>query len=373
MLPSKSKWNFLKIHEQDNFNGTDETLNMSPFLINLLMQRDVMTIEEAKKFLNPVIQDLHNPVQLHSIEKASERIVKAIEYGEKILVYGDYDADGVTSTTVMIEALRELGANCDFYIPNRFSEGYGPNEQAFQLAHEQGVSVIITVDNGIAAVQEAAVAKELGIDLIITDHHEVQDAIPDAFSIIHPKCSENYPFKELAGVGVAFKLAQYILGYFPEDLLDLVAIGTIADMVPLLDENRVLAFYGLQRLTTTRRPGLKALIKSCKIEGNVTEEDVGFLIGPRLNAVGRLQDATLAVELLLTDDEMEAEVIAEEIEQLNQERRNIVEKIVKEAEQSVDANDLPGVIVVAKPGWNQGVLGIVASGLLKSLIDQPLY
>src|SRR5699024_6387407 len=186
----------------------------------LLVQRRVKTEEEAEMFLHPKLEHLIAPEQLLDIDKISDRIKAAIDNGEKILVYGDYDADGVTSTTLLLEALEELGAYCDFYIPNRFTEGYGPNEKAFRQAQEAGVSVIITVDNGISAIHEANVAKELCIDLIITDHHEIQDELPAAFGILHPKVSPNYEFKELAGVGVAFKLAEYLLGYFPKQYLD---------------------------------------------------------------------------------------------------------------------------------------------------------
>src|SRR5699024_4997746 len=307
------------------------------------------------------------------IQKAKERIMHAIETGERILVYGDYDADGVTSTTVLLETLEELGAYCDFYIPNRFSEGYGPNENAFRKAHEAGVGLIITVDNGIAGVHEAEVCKELGIDLIITDHHEIQETLPDAFAIIHPKCAPDYTFKELAGVGVAFKLSEYLLGYFPKQYLDLVAVGTIADLVSLTDENRILVHYGLRALTHTNRPGFIALKEITKIEGQVTEEDVGFLIGPRLNAVGRLQAADVAVDLLKADDVYEAKEIAEEIQELNAKRQKIVSNITKEAEQIVremHPDSLPGVLVVSKEGWNEGVLGIVASKLVRTF-DRP--
>lgn len=263
-----------------------------------------------------------------------------------------------------MKTLEELQANCDFYIPNRFTEGYGPNEDAFRWAHATGFTLIITVDSGIASIHEAKVAKELGIDLIITDHHEIQDEVPDAYAIIHPKWSPDYPFKELAGVGVAFKLAEQLLGYFPKQFLDLVAIGTVADMVPLQDENRILTFYGLDTLTSTNRPGLRALKQHCKIEGTVTEEDIGFLIGPRLNAVGRLQDADLAVELLMTESLEEADELASTVQEINKERQQIVSQIVKEAEEMVDASE-QNVIIVAKEGWNEGVLGIVASRLVK--------
>ncbi|GAB3050393.1 single-stranded-DNA-specific exonuclease RecJ [Virgibacillus ainsalahensis] len=362
MLQSKAIWKYTTIQD-DTVKLMDDSTSLSPVIKELLLQRGVTTAKEAAKFLSPDIEDLYSAAKLDSIEEACERVHKAIDQQEKILVYGDYDADGVSSTTVLLKTLQELGADYDYYIPNRFTEGYGPNEEAFRKAYENGFHLIITVDNGIAAVREAAIAKQLGIDLIITDHHEVQDELPDAFAILHPKCSPGYFFKELAGVGVAFKFAEHLLGYFPKHLLDFVAIGTIADLVPLVNENRILAFYGLRALTATNNPGIKALKHICKIEGNVTEEDVGFLIGPRLNAVGRLQDADLAVQLLMTDEQEEAEYIAQEIQQLNLQRQQIVSNIVKEAEEMVNKEN--NVIIVAKEGWNEGVLGIVASKLVR--------
>ncbi|UFT97886.1 single-stranded-DNA-specific exonuclease RecJ [Radiobacillus kanasensis] len=370
MLQSQAKWNFTYDQHQIGF---EHNLNISPWTEQLLRQRNVKTEAEADAFLHPQLSQLHDPGLLHDIDLAVERVKQAIENEEKILVFGDYDADGVSSTSVMMEALRELGASCDFYIPNRFTEGYGPNEKAFQEAKENGFSLIITVDTGIAAVYEAEVAKQLGLDLIITDHHEVQEELPDAYAIVHPKCSENYPFHELAGVGVAFKFAEHLLGYFPKQLLDLVVIGTIADLVPLVDENRVLAYYGLQAISRTKRPGLIALKDICKIDSVVNEEDIGFLIGPRINAVGRLQDASMAVDLLLTDDLEQARELSDFIQQLNQERQKIVSDIAKEAQAMVE-NESPGdnshVIVVAKEGWNEGVLGIVASKLVRQY-DRP--
>ncbi|MDL4841434.1 single-stranded-DNA-specific exonuclease RecJ [Aquibacillus rhizosphaerae] len=368
MLQSQSNWKFTYKQNIDD-HVEFPNLSLSPLTERLLSQRGITSTDEAKSFLNPEIDDLLSPAQLSDIEKAAERVKLAIDQGESILVFGDYDADGVSSTTVMVEALRELGAICEYYIPNRFTEGYGPNEAAFRQAHEEGFQIIITVDTGIAAVQEADIAKQLGIDLIITDHHEVQEKLPDAFAIIHPKCSENYSFKELAGVGVAFKFAEYLLGYFPNDLLDLVAIGTIADLVPLKAENRILAYHGLKAISKSKRPGIQALRKQCNIEGAFTEEDIGFLVGPRINAVGRLQDAYPAVELLLTNDVEEAEEIAQFIQQLNQERQKIVADITNEAEaivQSDHSGNNDCVIVVAKEGWNEGVLGIVASKLVRT-------
>lgn len=369
MLKSEKKWSYIENDEAASEILAD--LHIEEITKKLLIQRGIKTKEAAQAFLKPNLDQLIAPEHLKDIEQTRVRIKTAIEKGERILVYGDYDADGVTSTTLMIEALEELGAYCDFYIPNRFTEGYGPNEEAFRQAKDAGVSVIITVDNGISAVHEANVAKELGIDLIITDHHEIQDELPDAFSIIHPKVSLNYEFKELAGVGVAFKLAQYLLGYFPEQYLDLVAIGTVADMVPLVSENRVLTKFGLDALTHTKRPGLIALKNLVNIEGEATETDIGFLIGPRLNAVGRLQDASLAVDLLRADDLQEAEMIAEEVQQLNQERQKIVTQITKEITDKLDEEDeLPNVLIVSDPSWNEGVLGIVASQLVRRY-DRP--
>ncbi|WP_106497045.1 single-stranded-DNA-specific exonuclease RecJ [Lentibacillus sp. Marseille-P4043] len=367
MLQSKATWKFTTIQDE-TVRWMDDTITMSPVMQELLLQRGITTAKTAAEFLSPDLTNLQNPSKLASIDIASARVHKAIEQNEKVLVYGDYDADGVSSTTVLLTALQELGADCDYYIPNRFTEGYGPNEAAFRQAYVDGYRLIITVDNGIAAVQEAEVAKELGLDLIITDHHEPQERLPDALAIIHPKCSPDYLFQELAGVGVAFKFAEHLLGYFPEKLLDLVVIGTIADLVPLVSENRILAYFGLQKLTTTNRHGLKALKNICKIDGNVTEEDIGFLIGPRLNAVGRLQDADLAVQLLLTDDQEEAEQLAQMVQQLNEERKQIVANIVKEAEKMVQPENR--VIIVAKEGWNEGVLGIVASRLVRKY-DRP--
>ncbi|MFD1038590.1 single-stranded-DNA-specific exonuclease RecJ [Virgibacillus byunsanensis] len=368
MLQSKTRWNFPN-NDHEISKWMDDSNGMSPIILDLLLQRGITTKKQATTFLSPDLANLHNPFDLESMDKATERVHKAIKNEERILVYGDYDADGVSSSTVMMETLIELGATCDFYIPNRFTEGYGPNESAFKAAAEDGVSLIITVDTGITSVHEAMIARELGIDLIITDHHEPQEELPDAYAIIHPKISPKSLFQELAGVGVAFKFAESLLGYFPEHLLDLVAIGTIADLVPLVNENRVLAYYGLRTLSTTKRPGIKALKQVCKIDGIVTEEDVGFLLGPRINAVGRLQDADLAVQLLMTDDAQEAQQIAEMIQEINKERQKIVTTIVSEAEAMVNTDE-HDVIIVAKEGWNEGVLGIVASKLVRKY-DRP--
>lgn len=352
MLESKANWTF----------SNEE--NASSIIERLLYDRGIRTEEAKEQFLHPKIDYIQSPVDLAGVEIAKQRILTAMEQEEKVMVYGDYDADGVTSTALLMTALTELGVRCDYYIPNRFDEGYGLNETAIRNFAQAGYSVVVTVDNGIANIAEAEIAKEVGIDLIITDHHEMQTTLPDAYAIIHPKISDFYHFKELAGVGVAFQFAHYLLEYFPTHLLEFVAIGTIADLVPLHEENRILTFFGLQALTNTLNIGIEALKNKASISGEVTEKDVGFGLAPRINAVGRLQNATLAVELLLTEEEEVAVEIAEEIESLNNERKQIVEKIVQEAEQRVQLDK--DVIILHDETWHEGVLGIAASRLVRS-------
>ncbi|WP_440895961.1 single-stranded-DNA-specific exonuclease RecJ [Amphibacillus sp. Q70] len=364
MLQNQMNWNFT-YEDNQTMKHADTQLD----IVNQLLQnRGFTDPHELNQFLNPKLDDLNDPNLLDGLEDSKARIQLAIEQGESILVFGDYDADGVTATTLLVETLHELGAMCDYYIPNRFTEGYGPNPQAFREAKRQGFDLIITVDTGIAAFESAEVAKELGLDLIITDHHEVQAECPEAYAIIHPKTSKDYPFKELAGVGVAFKMAQYLLGYFPTQFLDLVAIGTVADLVPLIDENRILVKFGLEALSNSSRPGISALKEVAAIKGVIDEQDVGFAIGPRLNAAGRLESAYPAVELLLTRDIEEGSRLATEIDLINQERQQLVNHMVEEALELVKQNekDNQSVIVVAKEGWNEGVLGIVASKLVRT-------
>lgn len=364
MLKSKAKWIFSNQDLSD-----DEQIHPIPTVNQLLIERGIKNKEEMNDYLHPKIEELHNPELFDQMKKALDRINQAIESEEQIMIYGDYDADGVSSTTLLYEALIERDALVSFYIPNRFTEGYGLNNEALKKIHLDDYTLVITVDNGISSVSEAKYAKEIGLDLIITDHHEAQGEIPDAFALIHPKLSPDYPFKELAGVGVAFKLAEGILGYFPEHLLQYVAIGTIADLVPLEDENRILVYHGLKKLEENSNIGLKALIELTQIKGPITEEHIGFQIGPRINAVGRLQSAHLAVELLLSDNDEEAIRISEEIEELNKKRQEIVNEIVKEAESRVDPKS--GVIILYDENWHEGVLGIAASRIV-SLYDRPV-
>ncbi|ADU29769.1 single-stranded-DNA-specific exonuclease RecJ [Evansella cellulosilytica] len=367
MLQPKARWKITEANENQVMELANQ-LNISMIAARFLVQRGYDDVHKAQSFLHMDASMIHDPFLLKDMEKAVKRIHTAIKENENILVFGDYDADGVTSTSLMYLTLKQLGANVGFYVPNRFTEGYGPNEQAFRHAKEENVSLIITVDTGIAANHEAEVAKELGVDLIITDHHEPPPTIPDAYAVINPKQDDCfYPNKNLAGVGVAFKVAHALLNRVPTEYIDLVAIGSIADLVPLIDENRFLAAEGIHSLTREQRPGLKALMEHCNINPlELNEEHIGFMIGPRLNAAGRLDSADPAIQLLLSEDDIEAYELAIMIDDLNKERQTIVNEMAKEAEEQVLAKDtVPSVLIVGQAGWNAGVIGIVASRLVE--------
>ncbi|MGC5327991.1 single-stranded-DNA-specific exonuclease RecJ [Brevibacillus sp. SYSU BS000544] len=369
MLQAKSRWQLTPYDEKASDTIAREC-GISPLLAKLLVIRGIDTVERAHAFLNVNTDQFHDPYLLDGMKQAVDRIRLAIETKEPICLYGDYDADGVSSTTLMIHVMRQLGAVFDYYIPNRFTEGYGLNVDAITTIHERGFKLIITVDTGISAVEQVAHANQLGLDVIVTDHHEPPDILPDAYAVINPKkpgCS--YPFDMLAGVGVAFKLAHALFGEPPMHLADLAAIGTIGDLVPLVDENRLLATYGLQKLNRTTHIGMKALIRVCGLDDKeLTAGHVGFAIAPRINAGGRLETAEAAVKLLIETDMTQAEQYARTLDQLNQERQELVQLITVEAEEMVLQHYPPGdqhVLVLAKEGWNPGVVGIVASRMVE--------
>lgn len=344
-----------------------EQVAVSKHVAHLLVQRGFDTAEQASAFLATDQLDFHDPFLFQDMKKVVDRIQQAADAGEMILIYGDYDVDGVSSAAILWHALVEIGAMAECYIPNRFTEGYGPNEAAFRWAAEEGFSLIITVDCGISGIDEATVLKELGVDLIITDHHEAKDVLPDAFAMIHPGVDTNYPYSKLAGAGVAFKVAHALLGRVPEDLLDLAVLGTIADLVPLVGENRLLAAKGIEALNASERPGILALRKVCSlVEDELTEESVGFAFGPRINAAGRLDSAMPALEMLLADTLEEASRLAEQLDHQNKQRQDIVKKIAEEAIELVEQHYLADrVLVVDAAHWNPGVVGIVASRLVE--------
>jgi single-stranded-DNA-specific exonuclease len=368
MLKSKTRW-VVRKSDQQLVKTLENELKITPLVASLLINRGLDTVDSARYFLFGKEQ-FHDPYLLKDMDFAVNRIREAINRQEPILIFGDYDADGVSSTTVLMLTLRDLGANVQYYIPNRFTEGYGPNEPAFRRAAENGIKLIITVDTGISAINEAAIAKEIGLDLIITDHHEPGPVLPEALAIIHPKLPDSvYPFRELAGVGVAFKLAHALYGEVPEHLLEIAVIGTIADLVSLKDENRLIAKKGLEKLKVTKNKGLKAILKVAGVDSqSINEETIGFSLAPRINAVGRLESADMAVELLLTDEPNEAEALAQEMDELNKTRQSIVNSITLEAIEEVERNypiDSNSVLVIGKEGWNAGVIGIVASRLVE--------
>lgn len=367
LIESKRKWT---IERPDEVLVTQlsNDLKIPSVHAKILVSRGITTLEEAKSFLHMDESSMHDPYLLHDMDKAVELIKATIATQKKIAIYGDYDADGVTSITVLMTALERLHADVFFVIPNRFKHGYGPNEALFKEVYEQGAALIITVDNGVSGVEAIAYAKTLGMDVIITDHHEPGDVWPAADATIHPRHPEgNYPFKELAGVGVAFKLACALLDEVPIDLFELVAIGTVADLVPLRGENRYFVKTGIERMRKTKRPGILALARVAGTEqSQLNEESIGFMIGPRINAVGRLGDASPAVELLKTEDMTIATGLAEQLDKLNKERQGLVSTMTKEAEAIITDmydNEVPHVFVIAKEGWNSGVVGIVASRL----------
>lgn len=369
MLHPKSRWH-LTPYDEEVSEVIARECGISPLLAKLLAIRGIDTVERAHAFLNVSIDQFHDPYLLDGMEQAVERIRLAIARQEPICLYGDYDADGVSSTTLMIHVMRQLDAVFDYYIPNRFTEGYGLNMDAITQIQAKGFKLIITVDTGISAVEQVAYANQLGLDVIVTDHHEPPEIIPDAYAVINPKKpSCTYPFDMLAGVGVAFKLAHALLGEPPMHLADLAAIGTIGDLVPLIDENRILATYGLRRLNQTTHIGMKALIRVCGLDDKeLTAGHVGFAIAPRINAGGRLETAEAAVKLLIETDMDQAEQYARTLDRLNQERQELVQMITAEAEELVLTQYPPNehhVLVLAQEGWNPGVVGIVASRLVE--------
>ena len=368
MIIPTYNWQFTPQVEDEDFTKIAKKAGLGPEVARLLYSRGVKDQEALSHFLTPTLDDLHDPYLLHDMDKAVERIRRAIEDGEFILIYGDYDADGMTSASIVKESLEQLGAEVAVYLPNRFTDGYGPNASVYKyFIEQQGISLIVTVDNGVAGHEAIDLAQSMGVDVIVTDHHSMPEVLPDAYAIVHPEHPDaDYPFKHLAGCGVAFKLACALLEEVQVELLDLVAIGTIADMVSLTDENRIMVQYGLEVLRNTQRLGLQELFEIAGIfSGDLTEETVGFQLAPRLNALGRLDDPNPAIDLLTGFDDEEVREIALMIQDKNEERKEIVQVIYEEAKSLVDPNKI--VQVLAKEGWNPGVLGIVAGRLLEEL------
>ncbi len=372
MLAAKKKWvpRVTTAVSEADIAELAKAVGVSPLVAKLLIERGLTSTDAAQQFLNADQQPLLDPLTMHDMEKAVDRIQEAIIAGDQITVYGDYDADGLTSTSIMYETLDQIGANVNYYIPDRFKDGYGPNQAAFDRLIDAGTKLFVTVDNGVAGNAVINAVQERGIDVVVTDHHEMPAELPNAYAIVHPRHPEgHYQFGELSGAGVAFKVATALLEEVPEELMDLAAIGTVADLVSLTGENRTLVTLGLKVLRQTTRPGLAALIKAAGLEPDQLDEtSIGFGIAPRLNALGRLQSAQSGVELLTTLDDDRATALATQVNSLNERRQGLVKTIAASAlEQAQSAeNATRQTLVITGKDWHEGVLGIVASHVVEA-------
>jgi single-stranded-DNA-specific exonuclease len=363
-----------RIREEDPAlaRSLSEELGIPPLLSRLLVARGFLDKDSAHSFLNPYMRDLHDPSLMSDMDKASCRIAEAVSSKERIMVHGDYDADGLTSTALMVRFLRSAGADVVHHIPSRLEDGYGLSMKAVDRASKEGVSLIITVDCGIKAVEPVDYAHEKGIDVIVTDHHEQGKDLPKAYAVVDPKQDAcPYPFKELAGVGVAYKLASKLfslgIGLTPNNHLDLVAVGTISDIVPLVGENRILVSAGLEVLKDTDSAGFRALMLESSIDPfmGVRSQDVAFKLSPRLNAVGRLGDPAMALELMLTNDRIDAELFSREMNALNFRRKALGSKVYEEAISMArdPSYEFDRFLVLHSDSWHPGVIGVAASRL----------
>lgn len=324
-------------------------------------------------YLNPTSDMLYDPYLMKDMQKTVDRIMQAIEHYDNVWIYGDYDVDGITSVSLLMIYFEAIGFPVSYYIPDRHKEGYGVNKEAIQTIHDNGGNLLITVDCGITAFEEAALAKDLGIDMIITDHHEVHDAVPDAYAILNPKQTDcNYPYDMLAGVGIAFKLVQALLKddfqKYIQYFIELAAFGTVADIAPLKDENRTIVKLGLKYMESPLNIGLKALIEVAGYtDKEITAGTIGFKLGPRINAAGRIGDPKFGVQLFTTNHDEEAIMIAEQMDQLNMERQTIEQDILKSAIDFLDTQDLSKkrILVVKGYNWETGIIGIVASRIVE--------
>ncbi len=372
-----SKWNYapLTYEEQQSESQLAKQFSNCPPISQLLVERGITSLEEAEKFFHPSLKDLYDPFLMPDMDKAVERLNKAMGRKERIMVFGDYDVDGTTAVALVYKFLRQYYSNIDYYIPTRYDEGYGISLRSIDMAAEQGVKLIIVLDCGIKANEEIAYAKSLGIDFIICDHHVPDDELPQAAAILNPKLEgSTYPCSHLSGCGVGFKLMQGFAksnGIPTSDLegmLDLVAVSIAADIVPMVDENRIMAYHGLRRLNSNPNMGLRAIIRICGLMGKeITISDVIFKIGPRINASGRMQSGAEAVELLVARDVADAFEKGKAIDQYNKDRKELDKRITEEANAILERHgellsDRKSIVIYNKD-WHKGIIGIVASRL----------
>jgi single-stranded-DNA-specific exonuclease len=368
-------WKIKGVSDELSVQRLTDSLNISPILARLLVLRDIKTFNQAKQFFRPSLDSIHDPFLMDEMESATTRVITALTENQKICIYGDYDVDGTCATALLYMFLKELDANVEFYIPRRLEEGYGLSTAAIDIVKEKGTQLMIAVDCGITAITETDYANQLGIDVIICDHHQPKEDIPKAFAVLDPlKPGCSYPFKYLSGAGVAFKLAQGLCERIgkrglPLKYLDLVALAGAADIVPLIDENRILVNEGLNQVNLNPRPGIEALIEMGRLQtGQLTSGQIVFTLAPRINAVGRLGDAERAVNLLIATNKKDALKLAEVLETENYERRKIDVDTFEAAKELVDSQidlDEELAIVLHNEHWHPGVIGIVASRLVE--------
>ena len=374
---TERKWTVHEPGDPEKVGRLATELGVDRVLAELLFQRGVETFEQARGFFRPSLDDLHDPFLMKDMDKAVERLHEAIVKGQKILVYGDYDVDGTTAVALVYSFVRRFTKRVEYYIPDRYDEGYGLSYKGLDWASDNGIDLLITLDCGIKAIEKVEYARSKGIDVIICDHHLPEDELPGAVAVLDPKREDDhYPFDDLCGCGVGFKFVQgYSLKYnidfeTLEPLLDLQVVSIASDLVSMVGENRVLAHFGLKRLNENPRKGLLAMINLAKLEpGHVTIDDIVFKIGPRINAAGRMESGRLAVELLTAMDDRSAFQIGEKINDNNNERKNIDREITQEALEMVasgTALETENVTIVYNPTWNKGVVGIVASRLVEA-------
>ena len=372
-----SKWSYLPLTSEEQKSESQlakKFADCAP-VSELLAQRGISTVDEAERFFHPSLRDLHDPFLMPDMDKAVKRLNKAMGKKERIMVYGDYDVDGTTAVALVYKYLRNYYSNIEYYIPTRYDEGYGISLRSIDYAASQGVKLIIILDCGIKAIEEISYARTLGIDFIICDHHVPDDALPEAVAILNPKLEgSTYPCPHLSGCGVGFKFMQgfSMSNGIPttdlEGMLDLVAVSIAADIVPMVDENRIMAYHGLKRLNSNPNMGLRAIIRICGLTGHeITISDVIFKIGPRINASGRMQSGREAVELLVARDANEALEIAKAIDQYNKDRKELDKRITEEANAILDrrgeSHSAKKSIVIYNKDWHKGIIGIVASRL----------
>ena len=380
MCEALKEWVVLKEPDPTLVLKLEKTLDIPPLAAKILARRG-FDLDSARKFLHPDLQDLHDPFHLKNMDIAVDRVLQAIRSKEKIIIYGDYDVDGTTGTALLLRVLKDLGSNCEYYIPHRVREGYGLSREGIQTIYERGARLVITVDCGITASEEVKYAQELGMEMVVTDHHELKTGaygdvhLPPALAVLNPKQEgDEYPFKDLSGCGLAYKLAEGLVHRMGKDSkevlyhLDLVALATVADVVPLKGENRIFASFGMKVLENTKKSGLRALLSVSRIDKReINAYHIGFILGPRLNAMGRLASASETVRLLTTENAEEGLMLAKKLDEENRARREIEKKILEEALEKVQGTDLSEKkeIVLAQEGWHEGVIGIVASRLVE--------